>query len=193
VQVQFVLDYRSPFAYLANTRLKTLGTQIDYQPIGHDRRNVVGSSRLDQQHPHLRILCQARGHDRAWPPELQVVSMLDLTEDVLRLSGIKRGMRVLDLGCGTGDASLLIAKLVGPSGLVLGVDPSAAAIDVAQKRATVAGQCYWARFIAADLDTFVPAEPFDAVVVRLTLLRQRVPAATSLRLSAYVRPDGRRN
>jgi ubiquinone/menaquinone biosynthesis C-methylase UbiE len=98
-------------------------------------------------------------------------------------------MRVLDLGCGSGDTSLLIAKTVGASGLVVGVDKSAEAIDVAERRATAAGYCYWTRFVRADPDTFVPAERFDAVVVRLSLLRQGEPAAF-LRLSACVRPDG---
>jgi ubiquinone/menaquinone biosynthesis C-methylase UbiE len=123
------------------------------------------------------------------PLGLRVISVLDLTADVLRRSGIKRGMRVLDLGCGSGDASLLIAKMVGLSGLVVGVDESAAAIDEAEKRATVAGRCYWTRFLRADPGTFVPDERFDAAVVRSTLLRQGEPAAF-LRLSASVRPDG---
>jgi 2-hydroxychromene-2-carboxylate isomerase len=30
--VDFVLDYRSPYAYLANTQLSTLGAQINYEP-----------------------------------------------------------------------------------------------------------------------------------------------------------------
>jgi tRNA A58 N-methylase Trm61 len=120
---------------------------------------------------------------------LQIMSVPDLTEDVLHRSGIERGMRVLDLGCGVGDASLCIAKLVGPAGLVVGVDQSASAIDVAQKRATVAGQCYWIRFVTADLDTFVPHERFDAVVVRLAPFCQ-CENTTDLRLSACVRPDG---
>jgi ubiquinone/menaquinone biosynthesis C-methylase UbiE len=123
------------------------------------------------------------------PLGLRVISLPDLTADVLRRSGIERGMRVLDLGCGSGDASLLIAKMVGPSGLVVGVDGSAEAIDEAEKRATIAGHCYWTRFVRADPDTFVPHERFDAVVVRLTLLRQGEPA-TFLRLPACVRPDG---
>ena len=123
------------------------------------------------------------------PLGLRVISVLDSTENVLRRSGIERGMRVLDLGCGSGDASLLIAKMVGPSGLVVGVDESAEAIDEAEKRATIAGRCYWTRFVRADPDTFVPPERFDAVVVRLILLRQCEPA-TFLRLPACVRPDG---
>jgi len=119
----------------------------------------------------------------------RVISVRDLTEDVLRRFGIERGMRILDLGCGAGDASLRIAKLVGPTGLVVGIDESAELIDVAQRRATLAGQCYWTRFVAADPVAFVPPDRFDAVVGRLIALRQS-GRATFLRISACVRRDG---
>jgi 2-polyprenyl-3-methyl-5-hydroxy-6-metoxy-1,4-benzoquinol methylase len=119
---------------------------------------------------------------------VKVVSVLELTEDVHRF-GIQRGMRVLDLGCGAGDVSLRIAKLVGPSGLVLGVDESAEDIDVAERRATVAGQCYWTRFVTADLETFIPHGRFDVVVVHRALPLER-ERATLLRLSTWVHPDG---
>jgi 2-hydroxychromene-2-carboxylate isomerase len=33
MKVQFVLDYRSPYAYLANTQVAALGVQIDYEPV----------------------------------------------------------------------------------------------------------------------------------------------------------------
>jgi len=33
VQVEFVLDYRSPYCYLANTRVKRLGAQTVYTPV----------------------------------------------------------------------------------------------------------------------------------------------------------------
>ena len=49
----------------------------------------------------------------------------DVTADVLRRAGIVSGMRVLDIGCGVGDVSLLAAEFVGPSGTVLGIDRSA--------------------------------------------------------------------
>ncbi len=122
------------------------------------------------------------------PPGLRVISAMNLSEDVLKQCGIKRGMRVFDLTCGAGDAFFTIAKLVGPTGLVVVIDPSAEAIEAASRRATVAGQCYWTRFVTADLNTFVPPERFDAVVVRLNLFRAE--RDTLLRLSAYVRPYG---
>jgi 2-polyprenyl-3-methyl-5-hydroxy-6-metoxy-1,4-benzoquinol methylase len=119
----------------------------------------------------------------------KVVFVPDVTEDVLCRSRIKRGMRALDLGCGIGDASLRIAKLVGPTGLVVGVDESADVIDVAQRRATVAGQCYWTRFVTADPNAFIPHERYDVVVVRRALLPERERAAF-LRLSTSIDPDG---
>jgi cyclopropane fatty-acyl-phospholipid synthase-like methyltransferase len=122
-------------------------------------------------------------------PGPQFLIVPDLTEDALRRSGIERGTRILELGCGAGNASLRIAKLIGPSGLIVGVDRSAEVIDVAERRATVAGCCYWTRFVAADPNNFVPHERFDALVVRLTLLRQG-KSGNFLRLFACVRPDG---
>jgi ubiquinone/menaquinone biosynthesis C-methylase UbiE len=97
-------------------------------------------------------------------------------------------MRVLDLGCRSGDASLLIAEMVGPSGLVVRVDGSAEAIDEAQS-AQQSPACYWTRLVRADPDTFVPHERFDAVVVRVILLRQDEPTNFA-RLSTCVRRDG---
>jgi ubiquinone/menaquinone biosynthesis C-methylase UbiE len=122
-------------------------------------------------------------------PGLRIISVLDLTEDVLRRSGIERGMHVLDIECGGGDVSLSIAKLVGPSGLVVGIDRSPEAIDLAERRATMAGYCYWMRFVAAYPDSFVPPERFDAIVARLNRFGQG-DRATFHRLSAFLRPGG---
>ena len=71
-----------------------------------------------QQPPYDRYASYGVDDSRGWvgPLPVKVVSVLDLTGDV-RWSGIRRGMRVIDLGCGVGDVSLWIAWLVGPTGL----------------------------------------------------------------------------
>lgn len=46
------------------------------------------------------------------------------TEVMLELLGLRRGDRVLDVGAGTGDSSVMAAGRVGPSGHVLAVDIS---------------------------------------------------------------------
>ena len=43
-------------------------------------------------------------------------------------------MRVLDLGCGVGDVSLILAEFVGPDGEVVGVDRDARSLEVARSR-----------------------------------------------------------
>jgi ubiquinone/menaquinone biosynthesis C-methylase UbiE len=123
------------------------------------------------------------------PPGLRICSVLELTEETLRRAGIQRGMHVLDLECGAGNTSLSIAKVIGSSGLVIGVDRSREIIDIAERRATVAGYCYWTRFVVADPDTFIPDDRFNVVVARPTLLR-RAERSTSSRLARCVRPDG---
>ena len=54
-------------------------------------------------------------------------------------AGIRPGMRVLDLGCGVGDAAFVAADLVGPDGYVVGVDRSAEALARARIRAEQRG------------------------------------------------------
>src|SRR4029434_1821163 len=63
----------------------------------------------------------------------------EATLELLQRAGIGPGMRVLDLGCGAGDVSILAATLVGSSGSVVGVDLSAEAIAGAPKRAKATG------------------------------------------------------
>src|SRR5215813_14453376 len=69
----------------------------------------------------------------------QAAMLEDLTLDVLRRAGLAPGMRVLDLGCGVGDVSLLAARLVGESGAVLGVDRAASSLEIARQRAGALG------------------------------------------------------
>src|ERR1700722_2617259 len=63
----------------------------------------------------------------------------DYTEQALRLAGPRPGLRVLDVGCGPGDVSLIAARLVGPTGTVLGVDAAPEMIELARTRASEQG------------------------------------------------------
>ncbi|QWW72448.1 methyltransferase domain-containing protein [Rhizobium sp. WYJ-E13] len=62
-----------------------------------------------------------------------------ITKRLLDRARIRESDVVLDLGCGAGDVSLLAAELVGPTGAVIGVDQSAAAVGLARARAHQAG------------------------------------------------------
>jgi len=55
------------------------------------------------------------------------------------LAGVGPGSRVLDMGCGTGDSTRVLAQLAGPDGLVVGLDISAAMLRAAVARPLPAG------------------------------------------------------
>ena len=54
--------------------------------------------------------------------------------DYIKWMGLKPGERVLDLACGTGSIAIPAAKIVGPSGKVIGVDISGNSLCIARSR-----------------------------------------------------------
>jgi len=69
-----------------------------------------------------------------------------ITDRALARLGIGDGDRVLDLGCGSGWATRLVAPLVGPRGIVVGLDLSDGMIREAQAHADAPRN---ARFVCA--------------------------------------------
>src|ERR1044071_6025523 len=66
---------------------------------------------------------------------LQASILNPFTEHLLRRAGISAGMRILDIGCGVGDVSLLAARIVGRSGHVTSLDFDRHALDTLAQRA----------------------------------------------------------
>ena len=131
------------------------------------------------------------GHSTAEHRRLMLQSRFigELTETVLAQAGLAEGMKVLDVGCGAGDVSLLAASMVGPGGKVLGVDQSPDSIALARQRAESAGY----RNITFEVDDVADLRrkgPFDALVGRLILMYLRDPAAVLRKLARLVRPGG---
>jgi tRNA A58 N-methylase Trm61 len=81
------------------------GRCIDYE-LGHGSHEL---ERLDEQ--------------------AQIVAPITL--QLFREAGIAQGMRVLDVGSGAGHVAFLAAELVGPTGVVIGVDRAAVAVAAA--------------------------------------------------------------
>jgi SAM-dependent methyltransferase len=113
----------------------------------------------------------------------------ELTEEVFRRAGIGVGMHVLDIGSGAGDVAFLAARLVGPSGSVLGIDRSEEAVRKASARAAAEG-VGWCRFSVADAGAFETDRRFDAIVGRLVLMYFPDPASTLRSLVRHLNPGG---
>jgi SAM-dependent methyltransferase len=113
----------------------------------------------------------------------------DATENLLRRAGLAPGMRVLDIGCGGGDVSLLAGEIVGPSGFVLGIDRTEEAIAGARRRAEAEGVQH-VQFTAFDLAEFFTEEPFDALIGRFVLMYLADPAGVLRSLARRLNPGG---
>jgi SAM-dependent methyltransferase len=112
-----------------------------------------------------------------------------LTERLFRRAGIAPGMRVLDIGSGSGDVALLAARLVGPSGSVIGADSDPAQVAFAVQRARAEG-CGNLHFMAADFRDVELEAPVDAIVGRLVLMYAANPVDALRRVARNLRDGG---
>lgn len=112
-----------------------------------------------------------------------------ITERFLRSAGIAPGMRILDVGCGVGDVTMLCAWLTGTGGEVIGVDRDADALARARERVAGLGLTN-VRFVEADYRELPAMEPVDAVVGRAVLMYAADPAAALTSLLPHLRQGG---
>ena len=100
------------------------------------------------------------------------------------------GERVLDVGCGTGETSLLASGLVGASGHVHGVDISRPMLDLAKTRAESAGTVR-VTFAVADAQSEPLGDKADLVISRFGVMFFEEPVAAFKNIHAHARPGGR--
>jgi ubiquinone/menaquinone biosynthesis C-methylase UbiE len=84
---------------------------------------------------------------------------------------------------------LLVARLVGDAGAVLGIDRNGSSVELARKRAGVLGARN-VQFETADLGAFDTAQTFDAVIGRFVLLYLPDPIATLRRFRSFLKRGG---
>ena len=113
----------------------------------------------------------------------------DATLRAFRDAGIELGMRVLDIGCGTGDVSRAVATVVGESGSVMGIDRGDKAVEAAQAWAQKCGLTNL-DFTVSEIDEFHRPAGFDAVVGRFILMHQPDPARALASVVRSVRAGG---
>lgn len=119
----------------------------------------------------------------------QSILLAPSTERVLREAGIVPGQRVLDVGSGIGDVALIVARLVGSSGEVVGIERDARSVARANDRMAQAA-LHNVSFVESDLYTFDSTVLFDAVVGRFILEFLPDPVLALRFLARFVRPDG---
>ena len=101
---------------------------------------------------------------------------------------VRKGDRVLDVGCGFGDASIKLADLVGPEGEVVGIDCCDTFLDYARREA--AGRSNLS-FIRGDAEIALPTNQYDFVFARFGTMFFANPVAGLRNMRKALRPGGR--
>ena len=103
-------------------------------------------------------------------------------------AGIQPGMRVADIGCGSGKTTSYLHKLIQPSGEIVGVDASASRISHAVEQYGTDGIEFVCRDFYAPLDDL---GKFDFVWVRFVLEYHRSKSLDIVKnLTRLLRPGG---
>lgn len=119
----------------------------------------------------------------------QSAHLAPLTEVMLQRCGLAPGMRVLDVGCGTGGVSHQAARVVGPTGRVTGLDRDLSTLAIARELAEFA-QLPQIEFVNGTPDSVSFPEPFDAVIGRFVLIHQKDPLALVRQTLPLLRDGG---
>jgi len=101
-----------------------------------------------------------------------------------------RGAKVLDVGCGWGDTAIELAKKVGPSGSVLGIDCCDPFLDKGRADAKAAGLAN-VTFACADVQTYPFKREFDFCFSRFGMMFFANPVAAMRNIRSALKPGGR--
>lgn len=112
------------------------------------------------------------------------------TLTTLKLAGIKQGMKCLDLGCGLGDVTFMMSKLVGPKGSVVGLDANESLIKLCMQRAKK-NRTKNVTFAVGDVyDTKLRKNSFDFITSRFLFQHLKEPERAIKEMVSLARRNG---
>jgi SAM-dependent methyltransferase len=115
--------------------------------------------------------------------------LADITEAALGFAAPKPGERILDIGCGCGTTTFLLALEAGAEGAATGVDVSVPMLNVARARAMA--QNAGIAFLQADASTYEFQPIFDLIFSRFGIMFFADPVAAFANIRSATRPGGR--
>ena len=135
---------------------------------------------------HYVIRGGVQGRER-----LKILSrvMRESTVEVFERAGIAEGMTFLDVGCGSGDVTLELARRVGPKGKVVGADIDSTKLDLCRADARELNFAN-VEFRMVDIRESTTKAEFDVVHARFLLTHLTDPAAAVDVFHDYLKPGG---
>ena len=104
--------------------------------------------------------------------------------------GLRDGLVCADIGCGGGEATLELARRVGPHGKVIGLDIDDTKLEIARAEAQQLGVTN-IDFKASDIRQASASQSFDVVYARFLLTHLKDPASIVSTFYEHLRPGGR--
>ncbi len=117
--------------------------------------------------------------------------LIEATDVLLDMAGIRPGMRVLDLACGAGSQSLRAASRVGPTGSVVATDISANMLEYVRENARRGAFDNITTIECAAEDLDAAQDPYDAAISRLGLMLFSSPSAALQAVQRVLKPKAR--
>jgi SAM-dependent methyltransferase len=121
---------------------------------------------------------------------LMVNGLTQHGEAAMEMHPPRPGDRVLDVGCGFGDTTQVLAELVGPEGEAVGVDVSEPFIEASIAEAKEAGVKN-VDFLAGDVQVMELPGPFDYVFSRMGVMFFANPVQAFRNIRSAMSPGGR--
>ena len=121
---------------------------------------------------------------------LAVAGIAEHGDEALRVEPPEPGNRVLDVGCGFGDSTRQLAKIVGPESFALGVDVAPRFVEAARAEAAAAGVTN-TRFEVADVEITEFPKRFDYAFARFGTMFFANPVAAFRNVRYALEPGSR--
>jgi SAM-dependent methyltransferase len=156
------------------------GEKLDYfllRPFAH-KRNIATEEELDRRAAEVSLQAVEAGAAR-------------LQERIKRFEGafpINPELRYLDMGCGTGELTIALAKLGCRH--VTGVDFVPRNITTCQKHAEQLGLGNVVQFICQDLNNWIPQKKYDVLLSFDAFEHIDAPDRFLRKMADFVSPDG---
>ena len=107
-------------------------------------------------------------------------------EELIEKLSLEKNMKILDLGCGTGYLSAVLADCVGPEGSVVAIDPNEGRLEIAKKRYSRPNLM----FLEAN-DATLPKDQYDLVFSNYVLQWIENKVAVLNKVYQNLKPGGR--
>lgn len=155
-------------------------------PRANEKQKII--AHYDAVSPYYHALWGEHLHHGYWikGDESKETAQLQLIEHLARLAGVKSGSRILDIGCGFGGSSLLLAKNFCAS--TIGITISPVQVEMANRAAADAG--IGAKFLLMDAESMYFAQPFDLLWSIESISHYQDPRQFFASAARFLKPGG---